>query len=343
MFTQIHILMQANKADRKKYKDRWATAEGSEAQDKIIEILRKGMSEILLEPDFQKGISELLEGPGDLRGISFNDVEINFPQNGTIEGINFSHALLRNCKFTNVSFINVVFDFTDFYGCEFNNCEFKYTAFYASTIEKCVFVKNDFVINNSIVNSRLNDTQFEGLFIPANIFFDCIFNETVSVTVPTDRAFKETNSEILLDKTALGEIYKALKEGYTAGDVIKKSREYFFKEKQSIARYNFKNPLGKAIEFLIEIIAGYGVRPGRVFMTTITIFACYSAVFVHHFGWRQGMLISAGAFCTFGASSSCISNAPSWLETVYILESFSGISLMALFMTVLVNLWFRER
>jgi hypothetical protein len=85
------------------------------------------------------------------------------------------------------------------------------------------------------------------------------------------------------------------------------------------------------------------VRPMRVFTTTALIFVAYSLVFVHEYGIKLGMLVSAGAFCTFGSSSNVIANAPYWVEMVYIMESFTGISLMALFMTVLVNLWFRER
>jgi hypothetical protein len=231
----------------------------------------------------------------------------------------------------------------DFYGCEFINCEFMFANFYACNIEKSVFLNCDFIINVTITNCIFRETLFEKFFTPENFFFDCKFDEITGVSEPFMKPNREENTGSSLDKMALADIYKGIKQSYNEGDVTKKSRTYFFKERQSITRYNTTGFFDKLVGYLVEAIAGYGVRPLRVFITTVLIFAAYSSVFVHQYGVKAGMLISAGAFCTFGSNSNFISNAPYWVEFIYILESFTGISLMALFMTVLVNLWFRER
>jgi hypothetical protein len=60
-------------------------------------------------------------------------------------------------------------------------------------------------------------------------------------------------------------------------------------------------------------------------------------------GVSEGLLLSAGAFFTFGANTHYLQTLGSCLKLIYIVESFIGISLMAVFITVLANLWFREK
>jgi hypothetical protein len=344
MFTEIHLIRQPNKAEMKKYRDRWSTAEGDSAQEGIIEALRTEGTEDSLKKAKEKQAGNITEGHRDLKGISIIEKEIVFKKEpADLENVDFSYASLRNTRFENVIFVNVNFNSADLFGCEFINCEFIFTNFYACYVEKTVFLNCDFIINNTITNCVFRETLMEKYFTPENFLFDCKFDEITSISEPLLKPNREENTGSSLDKMALAEIYKGIKLSYNEGNVTKKSRDYFFKERGAITRYNTSGLIDRIVGYLVEAIAGYGVRPIRVFITTVLIFLAYSGIFVHEFGLRQGMLISAGAFCTFGSSGNFLASAPYWVEMVYILESFTGISMMALFVTVLVNLLFKER
>jgi hypothetical protein len=152
-----------------------------------------------------------------------------------------------------------------------------------------------------------------------------------------------SGGSLKLNKSNLAEIFKGIKEGYIAGDVIKKAREYFFKEKQSITKHNSKKLREKISGYFLELISGYGIKPFRVFLSMLTIFVIFSIVFIARIGFSEGLLLSAGAFFTFGANTNYLQTLGTLFKIVYIAEPFFGISLMALFITVLANYWFREK
>jgi hypothetical protein len=344
MFTEIHLIRQPNRSDIKEARDRWSTEEGDKAHELLMDALKYGGSAEKIKEVMEKSPVKLMTSHRDLKGLSVIEQEIVYKKEpANYENLDFSYASVRNSRFENVIFVNVNFSMVDFYGCEFINCEFMFTNFYACNIEKTVFLNCDFIINVTLTNCILRETLFEKFFTPENFFFDCKFDEITSISEPLEKPNREENTGSSLDKMAFADIYKGIKQSYNEGDVTKKARKYFFKERQAITRYNTSSLFDRLAGYLVEIIAGYGVRPFRVFATTILVFAAYSALFVHQYGIKAGMLISSGAFCTFGGNSNYINDAPYWVEIVYIMESFSGISLMALFMTVLVNLWFRER
>lgn len=344
MFTEIHLLRQPNKADIKEARDRWSTEDGDKAQEFLIEALKSGGSEEKIHAAMEKSSVKIMASHRDFKGVGMIEHEFFYKtEPANFENLDFSYSSIRNSRFENVIFVNVNFNMADLFGCEFINCEFMFTNFYACNIEKSVFLNCDFIINNTITNCIFRESLFEKFFTPENFFFDCKFDEITAVSEPLEKPNREENTGSTLDKMALADIYKGIKQSYNEGDVTKKARNYFFKERQAITRYNTGGFWDRLTGYLVEVIAGYGVRPMRVFLTTMLIFAAYSSVFVMQYGFKVGMLVSAGAFCTFGSNSNFISEAPYWVEIVYIMESFSGISLMALFMTVLVNLWFRER
>jgi hypothetical protein len=89
------------------------------------------------------------------------------------------------------------------------------------------------------------------------------------------------------------------------------------------------------------VIAGYGMRPLRVLGTLI-------AVFLLSYGWflfrvpppvnlKQTLIFSAGALFTFGAQVDQLTKLSSLDSFVYVLTSFLGVSLLALFVTVTTN------
>lgn len=214
-------------------------------------------------------------------------------------------------------------------------------TFYGCRFEKAKFINCDFVENNAMTNCILIETEYKNCFYNNVLFSDCRFDVNTSLDTPKDKPSSSFNAE--LDKTYLAEIYKSIKKVYFSGGVFMESRQYFFKQKQSITRYNKKGKLSKIGNFLLEFITGYGIRPMRVLLSMLVIFILFSSIFIDKLGFAKGILLSAGAFFTFGANADYLKYLNNIFKVLYISEAFLGISMTALFIVVLSNLWFTEK
>jgi hypothetical protein len=341
MFAPLYLLPQYNVKERTKYRDRWNSAEGQRVRGKILEMIRDGGGEDFLQWEFEQGdLGGFLEDMWDLSGIDIFDEEIHFPTADNFEAINFNYASFFNCKFENATFASSTFQFTKFYGCEFINSLFAHTSFYGATLEKTKFTNCD-LERSRITNCELMEVVFKNCFIPERIFFECKFDEQTTLDDPIKSP--NTKKAGTLEQKNLSEIFKGIKEGYSAGDVINQSRKYFFKENQSITRFNIMKGDEKVLRYFLEFIAGYGINPLRVLLTMLTIFFIFSGIFISRIGLSKGLLLSAGAFFTFGANTYYLQDLNNLYMVCYIAESFLGISLMALFVIVLFKFFFIEK
>lgn len=302
-----------------------------------------GAGEDFLQWDFEQGNLGFLENMWDLKGIRISNKQINFPAADNFEGIDFSFSSFYHSNFKNATFLNTFLSFTELYNCEFMNCTFLFTSFYGAPLEKIKFINCDFIEHNSITNCDLREVKLENCFIPTNLFVDCKFDEQTVINNLLDKPTRKPGDSLKLSKDNLAEIFKGIKEGYIAGSVIKQARMYFLKERKAITRYNTKGLREKMRGYFLESIAGYGINPFRVLLTMLMVFLIFSVVFSAKIGFSEGILLSAGAFFTFGANTQYLQTLSGFLKVIYIAEAFLGISLMALFITVLANLWFREK
>jgi len=341
MFTPIHLLPQFNGIESGKYQNRWRDFNEKKLLDKIIKMIEDGAGEDFLEWDFDKGKLGFLENKGDLKGINIFKKDINFPKGDNFEGIDFSYAQFYHSKFHNATFVESSFGFASLYNCVFENCLFAYNTFYGCTIEKVKFINCDFIENNAMTNCVLIETEYNNCFYSNVLFSDCKFDVNTSIDTPKDKPSSSFHAE--LDKTYLSEIYKSIKEAYFSGGVFMESKQYFFKQKQNITRYNKKGKLSKIGNFLLEFSTGYGIKPMRVLLSMLLIFILFSSVFIYKLGFSKGILLSAGAFFTFGANANYLQYLNNFFKILYIFEAFAGISMIALFIVVLSNLWFTEK
>jgi uncharacterized protein YjbI with pentapeptide repeats len=343
MFTPLHLLPQYNAQEFNKYYDRWNTRDGRIIRDRILQVIRDGAGEDFLLWKFEQGNLGFLENMHDLKGLVLYQEDINFPTADNFKAIDFSYASFYSTKLRNATFFETSFSFLRLSNCEFINCVFSFTTFYGATLERTRFINCDFIDHDSFNNCNLRNVKFENCFIPTNFFFDCKFDEQTAVNDPLDEPLIMGGSRPRLKKAELAEIFKGIKEAYMAGNVINQARRYFFKERQCITRYNAKSLREKMGGFFLELVAGYGIKPFRVLLTMLTIFTVFSLLFIVSFGFSDGLLLSAGGFFTFGANTHYLLTACDLWKVLYIAESFFGISLMALFITVLANLWFKEK
>ena len=196
-------------------------------------------------------------------------------------------------------------------------------------------------MHSSFVNCALDDVEFINCFFEKRPFSDCRFNDNTKIDEPRSKLVQ--SDSIKLEARDQAEIFRGIKEAYAGGGVLKQSRNYFFKQMQSVTRHNTPNKVEKAFGYLLEVIAGYGIRPWRVLCTMLLGFLVSFFLFACQLGLSDALIVTAGAFFTFGAGSEYLKGMGNLYRVIYILTSFFGISLTALLITVFANLWLRER
>lgn len=338
MFTPIHVLLEPRRTEMRHYRSRWQTEEGSNLAYTITALIRRGAGEDFLQADFQHGNLGFLEDEWDLKGISLGALDVEFPTADNFEAIDLSYAMLFGCKFTNATIVGTRFMFADLRNCEFINCVFATSTFYAASLMDVTFTNCDFIEYDTILNCDLNHVTFRDCFLCTNIFSECRFDQTTAVDNP--RPGPTSAFKVKLPNTELAQIYGAISAAYAAGDAIGLSRLYFFKQNQAITRHNTEDRMRKLGRFFLELTSGYGMNPWRAFLTMVAIFCLFSGLFAAGFSPWQGLLLSAGAFFTFGANAEQLADASSIWTLIYILECFLGLSSMAMFVTVLARYWF---
>lgn len=343
MFVRRDLLPHYDLKEHRKYKNRWQTPTGRKFQENILKMVRSGAGEDFLQLDFEGGRLGILESGWDLRGLVFSKEDIVFPKADNFSAIDFSYASFYHSNLRNATFFETVISFARVYNCQFIDCVFSLAEFYGTTFQKVKFVNCAFVGGNSLTNCAFRDVQFQGCFFSNRVFFDCRFDEETAINDPPDRPLTLYAGVHNLDRVNLAEIYKGVKDAYTAGAAFEQARKYLFKERSSITRYNSKTLIQKEKGLFLEIVAGYGLKPWFVLRAMLITFAVFSLPFMLRFGTWDGLFVSAGAFFTFGAKTSSL-DLLCWIyKLVYVAECFFGISLMATFITVLANYWFRER
>jgi hypothetical protein len=342
MFAPIDRLPQFDPEKQAKYRDRWQDAPGRALHDKILAMIRAGAGEDFLQWEFEQGRLGFLEDMLDLKGLNIFDEQFNFPSGDTFENINFDYAEFWHSKFNNAVFYCSM-AFTRVHNCEFKRCIVSFNRAYATTFEKCRFVECEFVETNSFTNCVFLDTTLENCFIPKRLFFDCTFDQVTLVGPFAPRPFRMNPDSFTIDLKDRSDVLSGIEQAYRDGGVLTKARDYYFQRMQAVTRYNSATRFEMFSGFCKEYLAGYGVRPLRVLAVMVVAFLLSTLVFASAVGLGDGTILSAGALFTFGARADLLTQLGPFYRIVYVLTAFAGISLTALLITVLANVWFRER
>jgi hypothetical protein len=342
MYTPRHLLPRYDPDEQAKYTGRWHSIDSMELADKITGMIRRGAGEDFLQADFEGGRLGFLESYHDLKGFSLTDKKIVFPEDDNFEGIDFSYAHFSHCVLENAVFPQSSFNFADVYGCEFKKCIFAFSSFYGASLEKVQFVDCEFVERNSFVNCHFQDVEFSGCHFSRPVFSDCKFNETTEVGDPVPAPTRMKNHPAFSPKQ-LAEFLKDVKEGFRNGGVATKAREYFFRERQAVTRNNVAGRWNRLAGYVMEWVAGYGVRPWRVLSSLAGVFTASFLFFLSKLEAVDAFILASGALFTFGANVDLLKAHGFMFKAAYVITSFSGISLTALLVTVWANVWLREQ
>jgi hypothetical protein len=155
---------------------------------------------------------------------------------------------------------------------------------------------------------------------------------------------RATKFSSTLDRKDVSGIYRGLKDAFQAGRVHPESRRYLFLQQQAYTRYNLTGYLDKAGALAWEWLAGYGLRPLRVLSAFVILYLLALIWFSLRLGrLDDSLILSAGGFLTFGAKTDLLNTLSLWDHIVYVVSAFLGISLIALFITVMANVHLRNK
>jgi len=337
MFTPFHLLQQ-NAKDSNKYRRRWQTEDGRVLHDKVMELIRRGAGEDFLEADYQSGKLPILENEWDLKGFHIFQEDIDFSHNDNFEGIDFSYSEFWHSKFKNALF-HCNMSFSKFYNCTFENCVFSFNHCYASLFEKVTFINCDFIEYDTFINCSFIETTFNNAFFPCNVFHDCSFDANTAIISFPEKSAINLERPLHLKNENKAEIFREISEAYSSGFVYGLARNYKYLHLKCLTRYNTNTFKDKIAGYAFELISGYGIRPSRVLMSMIIYFIITLCVFSVKIGLSDAMLLTSGALFTFGAKAELLNSMGIFYHALYIMSSFVGISLTAVFITSLMNVF----
>jgi hypothetical protein len=344
-FNRIDLLSQYDVEKRKRVRARWTDSDDGRAlHSYILEKVRQGAGEDFLQWDFESGKLGFLEDYWDLAGFEMFSEEIEFPRGDNFEDIDFSYASMWHCRLVGAAFPQTYFAFAKFYNGTFKDCLFAFTSFHGCTLEKCRFENCDFVDYNGFDNSDFQGCSFENCYISRNIFKDCCFDENVIISnirkpliLGLLNCPNDFNDKLELDQITA--IYRGIKDGFLSGEIFNKARRYFFLQRQAYTRFNDK---GKIYAYAWEFVAGYGTRRLRVLGIAFVMFVVAMLCFWHKLDLDDSIILTAGAFLTFGAKTELLDKMPIFYKLLYIFAAFVGVSSVALFITVLASVLLKE-
>jgi hypothetical protein len=156
---------------------------------------------------------------------------------------------------------------------------------------------------------------------------------------------KPANSavDLCLNNRAISELCKGLSEAYESAGARAKARNYLFLQSKFSTRFNSESRREKVAGWFFEYVSGYGLRPSRVIASMCLWFLFALIVFSTKVSFEDSLLLTCGALFTFGAKAELLNSMGIFYTLVYISSSFVGISLTALFITVLVNVFIRGK
>lgn len=339
MFKPIHTLQDIQgEKELKRYQMRWGTLQGRRDKKLILELINKGAGEDFLQGYFQAGKILTIENEWDLKGIDIWSINVDFPKDDNFEAIDFSYSRLWHSNFKKAAFVSGTGgSFARIYNCKFQDCLFYMSGWKGCTFEKVKFERCDFMEHTYFINCEFRDCKLKGNFLQKNIFYDCLFDsntELITIEEKTNNFGKHN-----LDKRDVPEIYKGIKNSYLAGEVYDKYRDYFFLQKSSETRHVRSGIKKLCSIFFQEYIVGYGVRPLNTILASVFVILLFALFYSFcTISFEKSILMSLSAFATMG-------DIPQFspFSFLYALESFLGIGLFALFITVLANVWFTEK
>jgi hypothetical protein len=343
MYTALNLLPDSVAINNRRngFRRRWLDDDGRKLADHVVQQVAGGAGANFLEADFGLKKLSFLESAKDLRGLLLSGIDITFPRGENLSEMNLNYWDCRDSTLRHAAFRSITGNFATYSGVSFDSCTFIGVSLYGTEFEDCVFESCNFLERNTFSNCSFKNTMFKNCFFETDTFVDCRFDELTRVNEPVkqSRPVSVAGYEAIAFKPAyLAAIYRGIREAYEAGRISHLQRGYIYAEKHALTRYNTP-PGGRRIaRRFLEVTTGYGIKPTRVLLTALALFAVSASIFTLEFG-IAGFMLSAGSFFTFGANTDLLKSAGFGLQALYVLFAFLGVTATSTFIVVLTNYW----
>src|SRR5229473_1736103 len=331
--------------DRERYQNRWrdpGTGEENSTHQKVLEFIKQGGGKYFLDLAFSRRELPILEDDRDLKGINLSSIEQDFGgDRDNFKGINFRYAEFWNCHFKNAAFYSCSLEFVEFFNCTFENCGFAFVGFLGAKMEKCVFRQCDFAEHCSFESTTVVNSMFDGCFFGRQTpFQECFFDDLTSIKDMKMHSYHLT--QVDTSPAALAGYFSSFQAAYEASGADELASKYYWEGRKAYTRHNTRG-WQKGLAFTVEVLTGYGVKPQRPLVVMLLLYVAATALFAAAMPLKESIVFTAGALFTFGASSEHLNTFGYGGRLAYVALSFSGVSLVSLFVTSLANLWFRSK
>lgn len=348
MYTNYYNHLLFKPKEREKFRERWNDISGreNECHERVLDLMKEGGGKHFLNYDFFNGTLPTLEHDLDLRGLRLQSVVFDFDgKMDNFKGIDFSHVEFYNCTFKKAVFFSCTANFPEFYNCTFEDCAFVFFNIFGAVFEKCTFVRADFAERCSWENSKFINVHFSKCFFgPTTPFADCYFDDLTKIESQAMVSY-HYGEKVSTSKQALAGYYNSFQSAYENSGAEELALKAYWEGRKSYTRHNIDSKFEKCIQMTIELISGYGIKPFRSLLTIFILFVISTAGFsiCGEIELKESIIFTSGALFTFGAGSEYLKEFGLLPRVIYVGLSFLGISLVALFVTSLSNLWFRSK
>jgi hypothetical protein len=255
---------------------------------------------------------------------------------GTLQYADIQEGVYEDCAFLVTTLDWVTFERCTFRRCLFKSCLIEHSRFVDVTFEQCLFEGSMSFHNcqfeGSGQASQMLQAGFHGCS-GVDVLLDCSLNRWITFTGNTPRqAFR---------------FYEQLQNAYTVGDALSQAR-YFAFELEAIYTRRQQGKY-RYLRLADEWVTGYRLRPLRMLISILvclTLFACIYAFTMPELRGSpdKAMMLSAGAFYTFGMVEGTQVTLHHGLAVIFVFEAFLGVLMNGLLlMTLQTFLLFGQR
>lgn len=346
--------------------NRWETELGKLVLKEVLEIIKNGSdvrscldpyvldhednSDPYGHPHYPK--SEMTEGSfwvltqDDLRGIHVYNEE--FSPKSWLGTKSLNYARFYNCKFTGSNFERTSLTRTVFEKCDLEKALFPLSGGYCTTFKECNLKFSNFydaaLIETDFSGSDLSEAFFE----KANLK-DIIIDYNTKLDLPLLREQEGRK----LPKEQEPELLKSIRLAYSKAEIWDKSDSYLYLERktnrENLLWVNLKK--GRDLKSLViwfkdylwGFVAGYGVKPIRIWFTAFIIALVFSFIFFFagnpnsQNNFSTSLYYSFTTFTTLGYGDLSYSNSRWIMRLVSTVEAWFGAVMISMFVAVMAR------
>ncbi|NTV68213.1 MAG: voltage-gated potassium channel [Chlorobaculum sp.] len=347
-------------------KNRWETDLGQHVYKEVLDGIKRGadvrsvLDRYVLDHSENSDpyghpyypVSEMEEGrfwvltQDDLRGIHFyNEV---FPEKAYLGKKDLNYARFYNCVMRGADFEMTNLTCAVFEKCNFEKAVFVMAGGYNSKFTNC------FLKDACFIDIALREVDFSGADL-RNVYFENVYLENIIVDYNTqaDSCLRKRWEDRMLPGEQEPELLKAFRMSYAHAELWYNADKYLYLERVANRKYllwqktkDNKSLLSFGVwikDYFWGFIAGYGVKPNRIWFTGFIVALLFSIVFFvagnpgNDKDFMTSLYFSFTTFATLGYGDLSY-KSPRWImRLISTAEAWTGAVLISMFVALMAR------